>query len=293
MLPTAPFGRTGHHSTRVIFGAAGLGSMSQDRADATLALARELGINHLDTAAGYGESEVLMAPFLSEHRDEVFLATKTDQRTAALARRQLEASLSRMGVEQIDLVQLHNLVEEDEWRVAHGRGGALEALVAARDEGLVRFIGVTGHGVRIPSMHLRSLREFDYDSVLLPYSYPMLARPDYRADVEQLLALCAEREVAVQTIKAVARRRWEDGDASPRYSWYEPLRDEGAIENAVGFVLSQPRLFLNSSSDARLLPATVAAAGRVGRAPDPAVMEADMARLGIASLFDGDALERI
>ena len=163
MLPLAPFGRTGHQSTRVIFGAAALGSMTQDRADATLAMVASSGINHIDTAAGYGESEVRLRPWLADHRGEVFLATKTGERQGADARAELERSLTRMDVDQVDLIQLHNLVEPDEWEVAFGPGGAVAALAAARDEGLVRFIGVTGHGLRIADMHLRSLERFDFD----------------------------------------------------------------------------------------------------------------------------------
>ena len=207
MIPLQQFGRTGHLSTRVIFGAAALGGMSQARADATLAQVRAAGINHIDTARSYGESEVRLRPFLAEHRREVFLATKTGERTAAGARRQLEESLDRMEVDSVDLIQLHNLVEPDEWEVAHGPGGAVEALVQARDEGLVKFIGVTGHGLRIAGMHLRSLDRFDVDSVLLPYNFTLLQDTAYRADVEELLALCAARNVAVQTIKSAARGR--------------------------------------------------------------------------------------
>src|SRR3954469_23173001 len=217
MIERAAFGRTGHESTRVLFGAAALGNMRQDRADATLALAREHGVNHIDTAAAYGDSELRLAPFLAEHRDEVFLATKTGDRTGDGARASLERSLERMGVDHVDLIQLHNLVEEDEWAIAHGAGGAVESLVQARDEGLVRFIGVTGHGVRIPGMHLRSLERFDFDSVLFPYNYALLSRPDYRADVEALLELCAARLVAAQTIKAVARRRWAPSADGPKF----------------------------------------------------------------------------
>ncbi|HEY4331809.1 MAG TPA: aldo/keto reductase, partial [Ilumatobacteraceae bacterium] len=167
---TRPFGRTGHESFRVIFGAAALGGMRQDRADRVLETVHTSPINHLDTAASYGESELRLRPFLADHRAEYFLATKTGERTGTGARRELEKSLERMGVDSVDLVQLHNLVEPDEWETAHGAGGAVEALAAARDEGLVRFIGVTGHGTRIADMHLRSLAEFEFDSVLLPYN---------------------------------------------------------------------------------------------------------------------------
>ncbi len=292
-LPTAPFGRTGHESTRVLFGAAALGAMSQDRADATLELISTWGVNHIDTAASYGESELLLAPWLSDHRSEVFLATKTGERKGSDARAELEKSLERLGVDQVDLIQLHNLVEPDEWEVAHGPGGAVEALAQARDEGLVRFIGVTGHGVRIPGMHSRSLERFPFDSVLFPLNYLMLQNPAYRHDVEALMATCEEQNVAMQTIKSIARGRWGDDAPERRFSWYHPLTEEEAIGRAVQYVLSDPRVFLNTSSDARLLePALRAAAADLTRPSDDA-MSADVAEHGMTPLFDGAELERI
>ncbi len=292
MVPTAPFGSTGHDSSRVIFGAAALGGMSQDRADATLALLEPAGVNHIDTAASYGDSELRLAPFLTDHRDRFFLATKTGDRTGDRARASLERSLERMGVDRVDLIQLHNLVEPDEWETAHGPGGAVEALVAARDEGLCRFIGVTGHGTRICGMHLRSLERFPYDSVLFPYNHSMVADPAYRADAEALLARCRRDGVAVQTIKSIARRRWPE-DPERRFSWYEPIDDPEALARAVNWVLGEPAVFLNSSSDARLLPATLEAAAALTGRPSEEEMAADAARLGITALFDGAELERI
>src|SRR5215470_11163300 len=224
MIDRAIFGRTGHESSRVIFGAAALGSMRQERADQLLAMLLEFGVNHIDTAAGYGDSELRIAPWMAEHRDRFFLATKTAERSGDGARASLERSLTRLGVDHVDLIQLHNLVEPAEWEVAHGPGGAVEALVRARDEGLARFIGVTGHGLRIAGMHLRSLERFDFSSVLLPYNYAMMSVDRYRADAEALLAVCEERGVAVQTIKSVARRRWPE-EPEHRFSWYEPLAD--------------------------------------------------------------------
>jgi aryl-alcohol dehydrogenase-like predicted oxidoreductase len=292
MLPLAPFGRTGHQSTRVIFGAAALGSMAQDRADATLAMVAASGINHIDTAAGYGESEVRLRPWLADHRDEVFLATKTGERRGTDARAELEQSLTRMSVDQVDLIQLHNLVEPDEWDVAFGPDGAVAALAAARDEGLVRFIGVTGHGLRIAGMHLRSLEQFDFDSVLLPYNFTLRQDADYRGDLDRLLELCAERDVAVQTIKAIARRRWQE-ESAPRFSWYEPLTDPDAVGRAVRYVLADQQLFLNTTSDARLVPHIVEAAGGQLARPTDDELLADNDRFGISPLFDGAELERI
>ena len=292
-LPTAAFGRTGHESTRVIFGAAALGGMSQSRADTTMEQVVEFGINHIDTAASYGASEDRLRPWLATHRGDVFLATKTGERRGDHARAELERSLQRMDVDHVDLIQLHNLVEEDEWETAHGPNGAVEALVRAQDEGLVRFIGVTGHGTRIAHMHLASLARFPFDSVLLPYNHSSLLDPGYEADVRMLLERCAEQQVAVQTIKSIARRRWPDDATEPRFSWYQPLRDEACIARAVRFVLSDPQLFLNTSSDATLLPAVVrAAAGPLDR-PSEEELSADEERFGITPLFDGDALERI
>jgi len=292
MMDRAAFGRSGHESSRVIFGAAALGSMRQERADQLLAMLLEFGVNHIDTAAAYGDSELRIAPWMAEHRGRFFLATKTGERTGDTARASLEHSLTRLGVDSVDLIQLHNLVEPHEWEIAHGPGGAVEALSRARDEGLTRFIGVTGHGLRIAGMHLRSLERFDFNSVLLPYNYAVMSDDRYRADVEALLGVCEQRGVAVQTIKSVARRRWPDG-ARVQFSWYEPLADAEALARAVRYVLGRPGLFLNSSSDARLLRRTLETAVVGGPAPTDQEMAADVERHEIEPLFDGAALERI
>jgi aryl-alcohol dehydrogenase-like predicted oxidoreductase len=293
VVPQAPFGNTGHVSSRVIFGAAALGRMSQERADQVLEVLLEHGVNHIDTAAIYGDSELRIGPWMAQHREQLFLATKTVQRHGDDARAELERSLERLRVDSVDLIQLHNLVEEDDWEVAFAPGGAVAALTRARDEGLTRFIGVTGHGNRIARMHLRSLGAFPFDSVLLPYSFVALRSQEYASDVDELLGVCADRGVAVQTIKAVARRRWPaDGDG-PRHSWYEPLPDGDALARAVRWVLAHPQLFLNTSSDARLLPAILAAAEDGGGAPSDEEMAADVSAIGIEPLFDGSTLERI
>ena len=260
MIKRIPFGKTGHDSSRLIFGAAALGGMRQEKADSTLDLVMQAGINHIDVAASYGQAEDRLQPFLQDYRQQVFLATKTHDRDADGARASIERSLSRMGVEQIDLIQFHNLATDEEWASVMGTGGALEAASKARDEGLVRFIGVTGHGTRIAEMHLKSLDAFDFASVLLPYSHTMMQEPIYAEEFEQLYQLCNKKGVAMQTIKSIARRRWREDDPSPRFSWYEPWRDPEVIERAVQFVLAREGLFLNTSSDATLLPALVAAA---------------------------------
>jgi aryl-alcohol dehydrogenase-like predicted oxidoreductase len=293
MIERIPFGRTGHVSSRILFGAAALGGMKQDRADRTLELLLEHGVNHIDTAASYGESELRLAPFLRAHRREFFLATKTGQRDYAGARDELHRSLERLGVDQVDLIQMHNLVEPDEHARALGPGGALEALVEARAQGLVRFIGVTGHGTRVAAMHAASLERFDFASVLLPYNFSMMAAPDYAAEFEALVALCAARGVAVQTIKSGARRRWQPDDAAKRFSWFEPIRDSGALRRAVHWVLRRPGLFLNSSSDATLLEQTLRIAAEAGPRPSDAEMSADARRFGVEPLFVRDVSDRI
>ena len=244
-------------------------------------------------AAGYGDAELRVAPWLATHPGRFYIATKTHGRTGVDARAELERSLERLGVDSVDLIQLHNLVEQDEWDVAHGPSGAVEALVRARDEGLVRAIGFTGHGLRIAGMHLRSLERFEADSVLLPYSYALMRDDGYRSDVDRLLELCSGRGVAVQTIKAIARRRWPPGYEGHRFSWYEPLTDEASIARAVRYVLSRPGLFLNTSSDARLLKIALEAADGHAPSPSDAELDADMAAHEMQAIFDGGALERI
>jgi aryl-alcohol dehydrogenase-like predicted oxidoreductase len=329
VIARAPFGRTGHQSSRVLFGAAALGTMSQERADPLLEILDRYGVNHLDTAADYGESELRLAPWLARRRADFFVATKTHERTGDGARASLERSLVRLGTDQVDLIQLHNLVEPDEWETAHGPGGAIEALVRARDEGLCRFIGVTGHGLRIPGMHRRSLERFDFDSVLLPLNWVLWSNPTYRADVEAVLEVAAERQVAVQTIKSMARRRWPAPERRPpawhdrpelagakrvakslrsaagrdpvpaarppRHSWYQPIDDPAVADRSVRWVLAQPSVFLNTSSDAALLEATLASAQSAPDQPVPTATEldADLVDQDIRALFDGAELDRI
>ena len=208
MITRALFGRTGHESTRTIFGAAALGSVSQAAADRTLETLLEYGLNHIDIAASYGDSELRVAPWLARRPGRFFLATKTGQRDRAGAREELRRSLDRLGVDQVDLLQLHNLVDAIEWEAALREGGALEAAVEAREEGLVRFIGVTGHGLTAARMHLRSLERFPFDSVLLPYSDVQMRDKRYATDFEALASVCVERGVAVQTIKSISRAPW-------------------------------------------------------------------------------------
>ena len=279
-MQTRPFGSTGHDSTCTIFGAAAFFHASQAEADRTLELVLEHGINHIDTAASYGGSELRLAPWLRGHRDRVFLATKTGRRDKDGAREEIRRSLDRLGVDSVDLIQLHNLVDVIEWEQALREDGALEAAVEARDEGLVRFIGVTGHGRTVARMHRMSLERFPFDSVLAPYSWSQMQDEVYAADFQALAAVCAERGVALQTIKAIALRRW-DGREQTAGTWYEPLTEQGDIALAVHWVLGNPQVFLNTVGDTTLLPKVLDAAERLAARPP----DEEMARLGAVSLF--------
>jgi aryl-alcohol dehydrogenase-like predicted oxidoreductase len=284
MIATQPFGRTGHMSTRTIFGAAALGSVTQDEADRTLDVLLRYGVNHIDVAASYGDAELRIAPWLKQHRHTFFLATKTGERTYQKARDEIHRSLERMGVDQVDLLQLHNLADPIEWDIALSPGGALEAAVEARQQGLIRFIGVTGHGSQIAATHSRSLERFNFDSVLLPYNYVMMQDPHYAATFNALDAECRQRNVAVQTIKSIARQPWW-GKPHTRNTWYEPLEDQADIDRAVQWVLGRPGIFLNTVGDIDLLPKVLDAASRFERAPSDEEMATEMAKLEPMPLF--------
>jgi len=284
MIEKQPFGRTGHLSTRTLFGAAALSKVTQAEADQTLDLLLEYGINHIDTAVMYGEAELRIGPWMHQHRQHFFLATKTEQRTYQGARDELQGSLERLQTDYVDLWQMHALVDPEEWEVAMGPGGALRAFIEAREGGLARHLGVTGHGVSVAAMHLRSLERFDFDSVLLPYNYPMIQNPQYAADFETLLNLCQERDVAVQTIKSITRGPWGDKPQTSA-TWYEPLVDQEDIDLAVNWALGRPGIFLNTVGDIHLLPKVLDAANRFQVAPSAGVMEEKVNDLGMTPFF--------
>jgi len=274
VIPKLPFGRTGHTSSRVIFGGAALGRVSQDVADRALDVLLEHDVNHIDVAASYGDAELRVRPWLQRHPGRFFVATKTGERRAEPAREQLHQSLERLGVDHVDLWQLHNLVDPIEWDVALSPGGALEAALEAREQGLVRWIGVTGHGTQIAATHLRSLGRHDFDSVLLPCNYLTMGIPHYRENFGALVETCRERQVAVQTIKSIGLRPWM-GRERTATTWYQPLEAQEDIDAAVWWVLGRPGIFLITAGDVDLLPRVLDAAERFERAPD----ETEMARL--------------
>jgi aryl-alcohol dehydrogenase-like predicted oxidoreductase len=284
MIERAPFGATGHDSSRLIFGAAALGSVSKPAADRALDVLLEHGINHIDVAAGYGDAELRIASWLRRHPGTFFLATKTGERTYRGAREEIRRSLDRLGVDRVDLIQLHNLVDVIEWDTALSADGALEAAVEAREEGLVGFIGVTGHGLSVPEMHRRSLERFPFDSVLLPYNHVQMQDARYAETFEAVAAVCAERNVALQTIKSLARRRW-DGRTATAATWYEPLREQADIDLAVHWVLARPEAFLLTTGDVELLPRVLAAAERFRGRPSDEQMDDLAARAQAEPLF--------
>ncbi len=277
-------GRLGHMSSVVMYGAAALGSVSQEKADASIAHALEHGVNHFDTAASYGEAEVRMGASMArlkrERGDEIFLATKTGERSRDKARAQIERSLQRLQVERLDLIQLHAVGDLAELDKATGPGGALEAAIAARDEGLVRAIGITGHGHQAPAVHLEALRRFPFDAVLTPYNFVLYANADYRRDFDALAAACAERDVALRVIKAVARGPWPAGAPRRYTTWYEPHDEQAQIDKAVWFALSRPEITaIAGPGDVGLLPKVIDAVERL-ETLDAARTEALLATAG-------------
>jgi aryl-alcohol dehydrogenase-like predicted oxidoreductase len=284
VIGKAEFGRTGHRSSRVIFGAASLGSVSQKVADETLEVLLRYDVNHIDTAAGYGDSELRIKPWLKRERNRFFLATKGGRRDEKGAREEINRSLDRLGVDHVDLWQLHNLADPIEWDIALSPGGVIEAAADARAQGLARFIGVTGHGAQIAANHRRSLERFDFDSVLLPYNFVTMQLPYYAENFEALVKTCAERGVAVQTIKSIALRPWL-GRTHTRATWYEPLEAQDDIDLAVWWVLGRPGVFLNTVGDVQVLPRVLDAAERFENRPGDAQVAAMLERAKTEPLF--------
>ena len=281
------FGRSGHMSTRTLFGAAALGQVTQEEADRTLEVLLQYGVNHIDVASSYGDAELRIAPWLKQYRSQFFVATKTDGRTAQAAKEDLHRSLERMGIDYVDLWQLHNLVDPIEWDIALSPGGAIDAAIEAKQQGLVRGIGVTGHGLEIAATHRRSLERYDFDSALLPYNFLTMQSPYYAENFNALLATCQQRNAAVQTIKSIAYRPWW-GRPHTHGTWYQPLDNQQDIDLAVHWVLKQPGIFLNTVGDIALLPMVLDAASRFQPGitePTDAQMQELVNRLGMMPLF--------
>jgi aryl-alcohol dehydrogenase-like predicted oxidoreductase len=286
-IPRLPFGRLAHMSTRCLFGGASLSSVTQAEADRALDVLLQYGVNHLDVAASYGDAELRIAPWLKRHPDHFFIATKTGERTAQPAKEELQRSLERMQVDHVDLWQLHNLADPIEWDEALSPGGVIEAAVEAREQGLIRGIGVTGHGLQIAATHRRSLERFDFDSVLLPCNYITLQNEYYAENFNALLETCRQRSIAVQAIKSIALQPWM-GRQPTADTWYQPLQDQADIDMAVWWALSIPGIFLNTVGDLSLLPKFLDAASRFEQHPPEKLQEdaqEHLSRLPFVPLF--------
>ena len=284
MISKQAFGRSGHMSSRILFGAAAFWQVTQAEADRALELALSFGVNHVDVAASYGEAELRIGNWIQRHGRPFFLATKTEERTANKAGEEIQRSLERLQVDQVDLLQLHNLVDPQEWEIALGPGGALEAAIQARKRGQVRFIGITGHGLMAAAMHRLALERFDFDSVLLPFNYVMAQNEQYYREFLSLTEICQSRNVAMQIIKSILHSPWGEHEAN-RATWYRPLEEQADIDRAVHWILGHAGLFLNSVGDVNLLPKVLDAADRFTAPPTDDEMKTQMDKLGMQPLF--------
>jgi predicted aldo/keto reductase-like oxidoreductase len=266
MISTHPFGQTGHMSTRLLFGGAAFFTASQVEADHTLQVLLKYGINHIDTAASYGDAELRIGPWMENHRQRFFLATKTEKREYQPALDEIQRSLERLRTDYLDLIQLHCVIEDDEWETALGPGGALEAAIEAQHQGLVRFIGITSHSLKAPSIHIKSLERFDFTSVLLPWNFMLSQNARYAAEFHTLMDLCREKNTAVQLIKTLQRRPWGDRPKTHE-TWYEPVSEQPALDYALHWAMSHPGVFINTPGDMRLLPQVLEAAERYTSPP--------------------------
>ena len=247
------FGRSGHLSSVAIFGAAALWQATPQQTETALQAAIDAGVNHIDVAPSYGLAEERLGPWMPQFRDSFFLGCKTQLRTRHAALDELQRSLERLQTERFDLYQLHAVTTFEELDEVCAPGGALEALVEARHQGLTRYLGITGHGVQAPAIFIEALRRFDFDSVLFPLNFVQYANPQYRRDAEELLGLCQQYDVGVMVIKSITRAPWGDRPQT-HTTWYEPFSDLEHIQPAVNFALSQPVTGLCTAGDLSVLP---------------------------------------
>jgi aryl-alcohol dehydrogenase-like predicted oxidoreductase len=258
-------GRIGHLSSVIIYGGAMLAETPQEVADRSIGFALASGINHFDTAADYGDSELRLGPWMHRIRDQIFLASKTGDRTAAGAYGSIVRSLERLQVDRIDLIQLHAVCDLVDLDRATGRGGAIEGAIRARDEGLVGAIGITGHGMKAPAVHLEAIRRFPFETVLTPYNYALARYPDYLRDFEALVREIQAQDAGLMSIKAVARNLWKTGEPHRRTTWYEPLEEQRQIDAAIAFALARDEATgICSPGDVELLPMVIEAEQRAG-----------------------------
>jgi aryl-alcohol dehydrogenase-like predicted oxidoreductase len=236
-------GRLGRMNSVLIFGGAALSEVSEEEADRAISLAREAGVNHFDTAADYGDSELHYGRWMPEMRNEIFLSTKTGERDKEAARRQIEASLERLQVNHVDLIQLHAVNDLED--LDRAISGALEAAVEARDEGMAGAVGITGHGHEAPATHLEALRRYPFDTVMTPWNYVLSTDEGYSRDFEALVEEIKRQDAGLMIIKTVSRRNWPEGnpvEGQRRATWYEPFEEQEHVDAAVSFVLAREEI---------------------------------------------------
>jgi aryl-alcohol dehydrogenase-like predicted oxidoreductase len=257
-METRRFGRTGHMSTIAIFGAAAFWEISQEDADRVMESVIDAGINHIDVAPSYGQAELRIGPWMPRERGRFFLGCKTMERTREGAWNELRESLKRLQTESFDLYQCHAVNTMEDLDAVTMKGGALEAFVEARREGLIKFIGITGHGVHAPQIYLEALRRFDFDSVLFPLNFVQMANPEYRKYAEELTATCKARDIGTMVIKAITKGPWGNKQQTAT-TWYEPFDKANEIQRAVDFALSHDVTGLCTAGDTRVLPLVIQA----------------------------------
>ena len=280
-----PFGRTGHYSSAVIFGAAALKNVDQATADRTLETLIEFGVNHIDTAPRYGDAELRIGPWMDRHRDDFFLATKVDRWDYLGAQDSIKQSLDRLRTDHIDLIQLHAFIYPDDCEKVFADDGAIHALIEAREKKLIKHIGITGHGWTVAAMHRLNLKKFPFESVLMPWNWFAAHHPYYRSDFDETLAYCRKNQIAVQTIKAIARGPWASGATADQNTWYQPMTQTEAIAKSVHWVLGEPDIFLNSVGDVDILPMVLKAANKLLPKPSNKAMTMLAKEQGVVSIF--------
>ena len=266
-METRRLGKTGHQSTVVAFGTYAIGDASQDETDRAIEETLGRGVNHFDVAPSYAEAELRLGSYLKRHpQPELFIGAKTQIRDKAAAREELLRTLDRLGRDRHDLYQLHAVCDEEDLAACFAPGGSLEAILEARDEGLVRHIGITGHGWQSPATHRAALERFPFATVMTSCNRYMFERPEYRRDWEALLARCQADDVGIHVLKATAKGPW--GDRTPtHHTWYEPFTAQADVDRAVAWALRQPVTTLCSAGDLSLLPGILDAAERYQSIP--------------------------
>ena len=285
MIPKKTFGRTNHKSSRIIFGGYALSMASKTEADHVLSLLQEYGINHIDTAPMYGKSEERIGSWMKEYRSDFFLATKTRSRSYEGAIKNLHNSLARLKVDYIDLWQMHGLNNPQGWIKAMGDEGTLKAFIEAKEEGLVNYLGITGHGNKVTRMHLQSLEYFDFDTVMLPYNYLQMQNKKYAETFDQLLKVCKERNVAVQTIKSVARKPWDSDPKTHNTFFYQPIESQNDIDKAVHWSLGLEDSFMITAGDIEILSKILIASKSYKNRPKDSEMKLLADSLNMKQIF--------